>query len=345
MKSHLKKSYGSCCPTQLLNETLAAERDEISDSTDRASSTDEEERWRETKRSTEELPASYWSIQKLIKSVKTGGATATIVSLCCLRDYKLNVQINQIAFMDVGGLEVLVNLLESNNIGCRMGSFRILEEISTNLDARQYLADLHIIPILVRTLCHPAVDLRISAANIIANVAKTRWTRKIFRDLRAIEILVDLLDIEVSVLRKSVKKLNEMEKEKIELVVSASNAMSSLLVSRANRRVSRRGGFVSIMCKLLNSTNTNVITSALTLCQQCAVEISFRLAISTEGMVPMIVHQLRSKKEEIILGSCLAIMEAASDSRVQILVRESGGLSLLVDVSKTEEIGNATVLY
>lgn len=68
---------------------------EESDSTDVISSSDEEERWKEIRRSTDDLPPDYWSIQKLVKYIKAGNPTATMIALCCLKDNDLTTHINQ----------------------------------------------------------------------------------------------------------------------------------------------------------------------------------------------------------------------------------------------------------
>lgn len=73
----------------------AAVESEESDSTDVISSSDEEERWKEVRRSTDDLPPDYWSIQKLVKYIKAGNPTATMIALCCLKDYDLTTHINQ----------------------------------------------------------------------------------------------------------------------------------------------------------------------------------------------------------------------------------------------------------
>jgi hypothetical protein len=52
--------------------------------------------------------------------LQAGNQTATIVSLCCLKDHDLTTEINQTAIRDIGGLEVLVNLLETSNLKCKV---------------------------------------------------------------------------------------------------------------------------------------------------------------------------------------------------------------------------------
>lgn len=167
-----------------------------SDSTEVISSSDEEDHWKETARS-QELPADYYNIQKLVKYIKAGNPTATIVSLCCLKDYDLKLPINQFAIQDIGGLEVLVNLLESNDLKCRLGALHILAEISHNTDIRKGILDLDGIPLLVKILSEPAVDLKTISAETIANVSKIRLARKHVRKCGGIPKLVDLLDVKM----------------------------------------------------------------------------------------------------------------------------------------------------
>lgn len=169
---------------------------EDSDSTEVISSSDEEDRWKETAR-TADVPAEYWNIQKLVKYIKAGNPTATIVSLCCLKDYDLTLQIHQLAIQDIGGLEVLVNLLESNDLKCRLGSLHILADISLNIDIRKTIVDLNGIPLLVKILSEPALDLKTMSAETIANVAKVRLARQHVRRCGGIPRLVDLLDVKM----------------------------------------------------------------------------------------------------------------------------------------------------
>lgn len=154
---------------------------ESSDSTDVVSSSDDEDRWKDRNIKQSDLPSEYWHIQKLVKYMKAGNQTATVVALCCLKDHDLTTQINQIAIQDVGGLEVLVNLLESNDLKCRYGALSVLSAISLNLDIRRSIVDLGGIPLLVNILSEPSKDLKVLAAETIANVGKVRLARKLVR--------------------------------------------------------------------------------------------------------------------------------------------------------------------
>ena len=163
-----RKSVSSLRRKSVASSARASERmkgfnSDSSDSTDVVSSSDEEDRWKERTMKQSDLPSEYWHIQKLVKYMKAGNQTATVVALCCLKDHDLTTQINQIAIQEIGGLEVLTNLLESNDLKCRFGALTVLSAISLNLDIRRSIVDLGGIPLLVNILSEPSRDLKILA--------------------------------------------------------------------------------------------------------------------------------------------------------------------------------------
>ena len=98
-----------------------------------------------------------------------------------MKDHDLTTAMNQRSIQDSGGLEVLVNLMESNDLKCRLGTLSVLAAISTNLDIRRSIVDLGGIPLLVKITSEPGRDLKILAAETLANVAKVRLARKLVR--------------------------------------------------------------------------------------------------------------------------------------------------------------------
>ena len=73
-----------------------------------------------TRQDQTDLPTEYWQIQRLVKYLKGGNPTATVIALSSIRDFNLSVETCQLAIRDVGGLEVLVNLLETDDIDCKV---------------------------------------------------------------------------------------------------------------------------------------------------------------------------------------------------------------------------------
>lgn len=246
-----------------------------SDSTDVVSSSDEEDRWKERSLKQSELPSEYWHIQKLVKYMKAGNQTATVVALCCLKDHDLTTQINQIAIQEIGGLEVLVNLLESNDLKCRFGALTVLSAISLNLDIRRSIVDLGGIPLLVNILSEPSKDLKILAAETIANVGKVRLARKLIRRFGGIPKVVDLLDVPLTCLITPAESLLQTQKEQLEMARAGARALWSLSESRHNKEIMRTSGVVPLMGRLLKSTNIDVVVPIMGCVQQCATQVRF----------------------------------------------------------------------
>lgn len=58
--------------------------------------------------------------------LQVGNQTATTVALACLKDQDLASDINQMAIRDCGGMEVLVNLLEAQELKCKVKYLKIM---------------------------------------------------------------------------------------------------------------------------------------------------------------------------------------------------------------------------
>uniref|UniRef100_A0A182J6G1 Armadillo repeat-containing domain-containing protein n=1 Tax=Anopheles atroparvus TaxID=41427 RepID=A0A182J6G1_ANOAO len=308
-----------------------------SDSSEQVSSSDEEERWKDSKLSND-VPSEYWHIQKLVKYMKAGNQTATIVALCCLKDHDLTTQMNQRAIQDCGGLEVLVNLLESNDMKCRLGALSVLSEISSNLDIRRAIVDLGGIPLLVQIVSEPGRDLKIMAAETIGNVAKVRLARKLVRKCEGIPRLVDLLDVNMNCLRSQREQLSEEEREMLDMARAGARALWSLSESRHNKELMCRSGIVPLMGRLLKSVHIDVVVPTMGTIQQCASQANYQLAITTEGMIFDIVSHLTSDNLDLKRQCSSAIFKCASDKTASDMVRESGGLEPLVGIARDKTV-------
>ncbi|XP_067625312.1 armadillo repeat-containing protein gudu [Eurosta solidaginis] len=326
---------GSCPDTFFGGKKTIIVQD--SDSTEVESSTEEEERWKDIAR-TAEIPAEYYNIQKLIKYIKAGNQTATIVSLCCLRDYDLRTQINQMAVQDIGGLEVLVNILECNDSHCALGSLSVLTDISLNIDIRKTIVDLGGIPLIVDILSALSKELKTMAAETLANVCKVRLARKYVRTCGGIPKLVDMLDVSLRVLQTPLEELNATDLECLYMARAGARALWSLSLSRHNKELMRKSGVVPLMARLLKSCHTDVVIPIMGTIQECASQPKFQLAITTEGMIADIVTHLHSDSLDLKTEGSTAIYKCAFDQTTRDLVRSAHGLEPLVAIIKDKNV-------
>ena len=72
----------------------------------------------------------------LLTFIQAGNQTATIIALCSLLDFDLKQETSQMAIRDVGGMDLLVNLLETQHTKCKIGALKILHEITQNAQTK-----------------------------------------------------------------------------------------------------------------------------------------------------------------------------------------------------------------
>ncbi|XP_068083879.1 armadillo repeat-containing protein gudu [Anabrus simplex] len=325
-----------CVDLGLPRVVIVTEMSINSDSSTAESSSEEEDERKGVNAA--DMPSEYWHIQKLVKYMKAGNQTATIVALCCLKDHNLTTEINQMAIRDIGGLEVLVNLLETNDFKCKLGSLSVLSEISQNVDVRRSLSDLGAVPLLVTILSDQSRDLQILASETIANVAKVRKARKTVRKCDGIPKLVDLLDVNPLALITPIEDLSPEDRQQVYVARGGARALWSLSQSTKNKEAMKKAGCVPLLGRLIRSCHPDVVVPIMGTIQQCATEVSYQLAIQTEGMIPDLVRHLSDANIELKKHCASAIFKCAEDDLTRDLVRQHGGLDPLVKLAKDTSI-------
>ncbi|XP_053876751.1 outer dynein arm-docking complex subunit 2 isoform X1 [Malaclemys terrapin pileata] len=310
---------------------VSEKSDEISESSSE-SEEDEEQPERHQEGNTD-LPSEYWQIQKLVKYIKGGNQTATVIALCSMRDFNLAQETCQLAIRDVGGLEVLINLLDTEEIKCKIGSLKILKEISQNSQIRRTIADFGGLQIMVKILDSPDKDLKCLAAETIANVARFKRARRTVRQHGGIKRLVGLLDC----VPLGSANLTPHQEKDIEVARCGALALWSCSKSTKNKEAIRRAGGIPLLARLLKSPHANMLTPVVGTLQECASEPSYRLAIKTERMIENLVKNLSGENGELQMHCASAIFKCAEDEETRDLVRHHGGLQPLATLLSNSE--------
>uniref|UniRef100_A0AAY5EMU2 Armadillo repeat containing 4 n=1 Tax=Electrophorus electricus TaxID=8005 RepID=A0AAY5EMU2_ELEEL len=287
-----------------------------------------------------DLPSEYWQIQKLVKYLKGGNQTATVIALCSMRDFNLAQETCQLALRDVGGLEVLVNLLDTDEMKCKIGSLKILKEISHNSQIRQAIADLGGLQTMVAILDSPDKELRCLAAETIANVARFRRARRTVRQHDGIKRLVNLLACVPHCVSTSSKQEKDME-----VARCGALALWSCSKSTRNKDAIRKAGAIPLLARLLKVPQTNMLIPVVGTLQECASQRSYRIAIQSEGMIEDLVKYLSCDNQDLQKHCASAIFKCAEDKQTRDLVRHHEGLQPLVALlgeARNKELLTAT---
>ncbi|XP_046397055.1 armadillo repeat-containing protein gudu isoform X2 [Ischnura elegans] len=287
-----------------------------------------------------EVSSEYWNIQKLIKYAKAGNQTATIIALCCLKQHDLTQDINISAVIDIGGLEILINILETKDLKCKIAALKVLKDISGNVDVRKNLTDLGIVPLLVTTLAQPYKELQILAAETLANVGRVKKASRQVRRYYGIPRLVDLLDsASTAILAKDPKDLTPTELDSLAVSRAGARALWSLSRTSRNQEAMRQAGVVRLLARLLKAKlHPDVVVPIVAIVQQCASQKSYQLAIQTEGMIEGLVEYLADGTTELKRHCACAIFKCAEDEVTRDLVRQHGGLEPLIKIASDSSL-------
>ncbi|KAM7070055.1 outer dynein arm-docking complex subunit 2 isoform 1-T1 [Acridotheres tristis] len=324
-----KKASGKSKTVKIQETSKCKASSSLEDVGESSSETDEDEQPVRRQEGNTDLSAEYWGIQKLAKYVKGGDPTATVIALCSMRDFNLSQESCQLAIKDTGCLEVLINLLDTEEIKCQAGSLKILKEISQNVVIRHAIADLGGLEIMVKILDSPDTNLKCLAAETIANVARFKRARKTVRQHGGIKKLVELLDC-ISVGSSHQAKDTETAR-------CGALALWSLSKSAINKKAIRRAGGIPLLARWLKCSYTDILIPVVGTLQECASEPSYRLAIRTEGMIENLVKNLSSEHEELQMHCASAIFKCAEDEETRDLVRKHEGLQPLSDLLGNSE--------
>ncbi|KAF0877283.1 outer dynein arm-docking complex subunit 2 isoform X1 [Crocuta crocuta] len=291
-----------------------------------------------------DLPSEYWQIQKLVKYLKGGNQTATVIALCSMKDFNLAQETCQLAIRDVGGLEVLINLLDTDEVKCKIGSLKILMEISHNPQIRRNIVDLGGLPIMVNILDSPHKSLKCLAAETIANVAKFRRARRAVRRHGGITKLVALLDCGKSSAEPAQSSLYDARD--VEVARCGALALWSCSKSYTNKEAIRKAGGIPLLARLLKTSHEDMLIPVVGTLQECASEENYRAAIKAERIIENLVKNLSSTNEQLQEHCAMAIYQCAEDEETRDLVRLHGGLkplaSLLNNTDNKERLAAVT---
>ncbi|KAL7301246.1 hypothetical protein TKK_0006206 [Trichogramma kaykai] len=254
-----------------------SEQRELESSDDEPSSeSDVDARFRKDDSGGSEVPTEFWHMQKLIKYMKAGNQTATTVALCLLKDFDLSNRVIHKIIFEMGGLEILVNLLETREIKCQQGSLAVMLELSAARDTRHHLVDLGVVTPLIELLKHPARDIQRLTVETMANIAMTKKARKQLRLRGGIPLILDIMDVPESIVWRSPEELDDNEKEMLTVAIGCAKVLNSICTSPKIKEELRKHGAIFLIARYLKSSTTELVIPTMGAVQLCSDVVSYR---------------------------------------------------------------------
>ncbi|XP_068218321.1 outer dynein arm-docking complex subunit 2 [Palaemon carinicauda] len=302
--------------------------DDQEDDEDSDEGEEEEEDLYQMDPQTAETSPDYWQIHKMVKYLKAGNATCTAVALVGLKDCGLHQEVCQLALKMVGGLEVLLNILRTNNLRCNIGALQVLESACGHVTTRATVYKLGGLQVLQGLVGHNSVEVKGLAASVLAQVCALSTARSALIRDDGIPKLVSLLCGDPNTLCN--------DSEMGAAVEGAARALWACSVSRAGRNALLRAGGLELMGRLLCIQKTSLLIPVVGVIHQCLTETAFRERVEQAGYTSSLVKLLHSPSKQLQVLATKAIARCSVLETTSNRLVKEGGLEVLVNLLKQE---------
>ncbi|ESN98390.1 hypothetical protein HELRODRAFT_84530 [Helobdella robusta] len=332
----LSSSNNNLCSAK--NAFVSSSEDDDDDDEDGDEEDEEDERMIEW--NPLNMPADYWQIQKLMKYLKNGNQTSTLIALCSLLDFDLTNEKNQMAIKEDGGVEMIVNLLETEDPKCRIGALKILKELCyKNQTLRKKLSDYGAIKMLVKLLFDPDWLTRSLAAETLARVATFQRAKRAVRKEGGISKLVATKPFNQSSSSLNVNQTTSSTNQIIAEAKSASLALWTLSSgSRKNRKLMWDEKIMTSLVEWMKwYEKDELLVGLVGVLKECTRESYFRKCMKDEGLLEHVIfHLIHTKNSQLQMLCASTIEKCAVDDESRDLIRAYGGLTPLVEIVADE---------
>ncbi|XP_058524894.1 outer dynein arm-docking complex subunit 2 isoform X2 [Ochotona princeps] len=339
----LEKPRASLTPgrAQLPRKSLDKSEEILSESS--SESEEEEEPTDLRQEANVDSPSEYWQIQKLVKYLKGGNQTTTVIVLSSMRDFNLSQETCQLAIRDVGGLEVLINLLDTDEIKCKVAlldcaqtaaeppqsSLYETREVevarcgalalwscSKSYANKEAIRKAGGIPLLAQLLKTSHENMLIPVVGTLQECASEEHYRAAIKAERIIENLV--------------KNLNS---ENEQLQEHCAMAIYQCAEDEDTRELVRLHGGLKPLASLLSKTDNKerlaAVTGAIWKCSMSKENVAkFREYKAIETLVGLLTNQ----PEEVLINVVGALGECCQEHENRVIVRRCGGIQPLVNL-------------
>lgn len=144
----------------------------------------------------------------------------TLVALCYLLEYDLSQDLYQYALLEVNGIEVLVNILETNDSECKLAALQLLLVLSKQNIMKRCLINLGAVLTLIMKINEPDIRIKILASRTLANILRLRKARRILRTHDGIAKVIHI-DVPEKYLITPVEQFKKKhDKQRLDLALS-----------------------------------------------------------------------------------------------------------------------------
>uniref|UniRef100_A0A2R8ZN97 Outer dynein arm docking complex subunit 2 n=1 Tax=Pan paniscus TaxID=9597 RepID=A0A2R8ZN97_PANPA len=352
---------------QLLRKSAEKIEETVSDSS--SESEEDEELPDHRQEASADLPSEYWQIQKLVKYLKGGNQTATVIALCSMRDFNLAQEtchkshMNKEAIRKAGGIPLLARLLKTSHENMLIPVVGTLQECASEENYRAAIKAERIIENLVKNLNSENEQLQEHCAMAIYQCAEDKETRDLIRLHGGLKPLASLLNNtdnkerlaavtgaiwKCSISKENVTKFREykaietlvglLTDQPEEVLVNVVGALGECCQERENRVIVRKCGGIQPLVNLLVGINQALLVNVTKAVGACAVEPESMMIIDRLDGVRLLWSLLKNPHPDVKASAAWALCPCIKNAKdAGEMVRSFvGGLELIVNLLKSD---------
>ena len=278
-------------------------------------------------------------VQKLVGILRSSTETVTVLCLVHLLDSELEKETAQLAILEGGGLDVLINLLTVHYSRPQLAALKVLWRIMESPRMKTCLEGLDGVAPLCE-LCSSGSDaVKTLAADTLAKVCTNPRNRRAVRRHGAIPYLVSLLDVSAAL----------PESNPLPLLEAGARALYVLAGSRKNQLAIRAASVAPLLAAILTDADAaqpqlaglgpldTLLVPVVGVLERCGGDASFRAEVRSLGLIPYVVELLSSGNLALRTQAASALFRLAADEETQGQVSEAGLVALVALLATDDE--------
>jgi len=269
-----------------------------------------------------------WDLKRVIRSLRSGNQTATLISLCALQDYDLQNPITLGFLCSEGILATLCNILETSDDRCVVGALQVLCVMTSSAaGVRKSMSEQGVLKQLVNHLENQSLEIKHWTSELVGNMSTSGTVRRLFRKKGGIVKLVALLKTD-----PNARIPGKPDKGEGKLTIqNAATTLEKLTKSQKGRRAVRLAGFFPLILDLLALDHVPISVPVFGILANCLVEKSWGHSLATDTYVEQMVKGLETEfmTMQKSCADCITNL-VQTDPQMLDSVREKGALGRLL---------------
>ena len=251
----------------------------------------------------ENLPTDYWQLQKIIKFISSGSYSATLIGLAALKDFEITSSQFIVGIKNCNGFSSLLNLLNTNEEMCILGSLGLIEDLTKNVLGCILLSQSDGISSLLKLLTFKN-DLIVSkTCSVLSNAVQYSRNQVTIRKLNGLTTLVQIANY------KSENLVGEYAIKT--LLFCCQDEQNAVVLSNLS---------IAFYDKLIHSRNTTILQYIVGVMSYCSQNKEFQTSVRKNGLLIKLIRFIDSQDMDLVENVIRTISNCAEEKESRQLI-------------------------